>query len=91
MESIGALASRPRPVAAGAGALPVAPPAEKLVGLARFVARLGSKVGPVFREHGLGTVVRRTWAHVINFRQLLAWEIHRWRLQQRVSAQRGRS
>lgn len=87
MREINALATKPGPaIVAGASAS-----SEKIVGLARFVGRLGGKVGPVFREHGFAAVVRRAWGHVINFRQLLAWEIHRWRLQQRIAAQRGRS
>jgi len=87
MDGIRSLAARPKPTGA---AVPVTtpPPTEKLVGLARFVARLGAKVGPVFREHGLATVLRRSWTHALNFRHLLWWEIYRWRMQQRVNAQR---
>ncbi len=77
--------ARPVPVAAGGNAS-----AEKVVGLARFVGRLGTKIGPVLREHGLSTVLKRTWRHTIGIGQLLSWEVHRWRLQQRTSAQRER-
>lgn len=89
MSAISALAARPRPaLAVPAGG---AEAAEKVVRLAQFIGRLGGKVSPVFREHGLRTVIHRTWVHAMNFGQLLSWEIRRWRLQQRVSAQRGRS
>ena len=88
MEAISTVAAKARPVTVAAGGNASA---EKVVGLARFVGRLGTKVGPVFREHGLGTVLKRTWRHTIGFAQLLSWEVHRWRLQQRISAQRGRS
>ena len=88
MSAIEMLAARP-PAVGAAGA--AAPSADKVIGLARFAGRLATKVAPVFREHGAGTVLRRSWAHVMNFGQLLSWEVYRWRLQQRVSAQRGRS
>lgn len=89
MSAISALAARPGPA--------MAPPAggteaaEKVVRLAQFIGRLSGKVSPVFREHGLSTVLRRTWVHAMNFGQLLSWEIRRRRLEQRISAQRGRS
>lgn len=88
LEAIATLAGRAKPASAPAanGAA-----TEKVVGLARFIGRLSSKVAPVFREHGIATVWRRTWRHIIGVGQLVSWEIHRWRLQQRVSAQRGRS
>jgi glycosyltransferase involved in cell wall biosynthesis len=88
IDAISTAAARARPVSVAAGG---SASAEKVVGLARFVGRLGTKIGPVFREHGLGTVLKRTWRHTIGFAQLLSWEVHRWRLQQRISAQRGRS
>jgi len=88
MSAISAIASRTRPARAspaGGG-----DGADKVVRLAQFVRRLSGKVAPVFREHGLSSVLRRTWVHTLNFGQLLSWEIRRRRLQQRVSAQRGR-
>lgn len=87
MTALAALAGRAKRVSVPAGGAS----AETAVGLARFVARLSTKVAPVFREHGLATVLRRTWRHATGLGQLVSWEIHRWRLQQRVSAQRGRS
>jgi glycosyltransferase involved in cell wall biosynthesis len=89
MNAIGALAARPRPAIAAPSRR--ADGAAKAVRLAQFIGRLSGKVAPVFREHGLSTVMRRTWVHTQNFGQLLSWEIRRWRLQQRVSAQRGKS
>ena len=88
MDAITALAKRAKPavVAGGGGAS-----ADKVVGLARFVGRLSTKVAPVFREHGVSTVMRRTWRHFMGIGQLVSWEINRWRLQQRVNAHRGRS
>lgn len=88
MRAITPLAARARPAAAASAG---APSADKVVGLARFIGRLSTKVAPVFREHGFAVVVNRIWRHVVGFGHLLSWEIHRWRLQQRVSAQRGRS
>jgi glycosyltransferase involved in cell wall biosynthesis len=86
MKSITQLAERARPLA------PTTPAAlegaKKAWRLAQFVGRLGSKVSPVFREHGVGTVMRRTWVHVLNLGQMMSWEIRRRRLEQRVSAQR---
>ena len=87
MDAISTAAARARPVAVAAAGNASA---EKVVGLARFVGRLGTKIGPVFREHGLGTVLKRMWTHTIGFGQLLSWEVHRWRLQQRTSAHRER-
>lgn len=88
MDALALLAGRARPLAT--------PPvgsatADTAAGFARFVGRLSTKVAPVFREHGLGTVMRRTWRHAIGLGELVSWEIHRRRLQQRVGAQRGRS
>ncbi|HYB96946.1 MAG TPA: glycosyltransferase [Vicinamibacterales bacterium] len=91
LRAIGTVCARPAAVAVPATAPAGVASAEKLVGLARFAARLGGKVGPVLREHGLGAVLQRGWAHLVGFGQLVSWELQRRRLQQRVSAQRGRS
>lgn len=88
MGAIAGLAGRARPVAGATGR---GAPVEKIVGVARFVGRLTTKVAPVFREHGLATVLWRVWRHIIGFGQLWSWEIRCWRLQQRINAQRGRS
>ena len=87
MDGISAAVAQARPVPVVTGGNTAA---EKLVGLARFAGRLGKKIGPVFREHGLSTVLQRTWRHAIGFGQFLSWEFHRWRLQQRTSAHRER-
>ena len=88
--AIAALASRPAAAAQLAAAAGV-PAMDKAVGMARFAGRLGTKVIPVLREHGLATTLRRTWIHIVGFQQWLSWEVHLWRLHQRVTAQRGRS
>lgn len=88
MSAITELADRPKPSIAAAPAS--AQTAEKVWRLAQFVGRLSGKVSPVLREHGIGAVIRRTWIHAMGIGQLLSWEIRRWRLQQRVSAHRGR-
>lgn len=61
-----------------------------VVGLAKFVGRLATKTGPVFREHGLSEVWQRSRQHVAGLRQLASWELQRRRLQRRANAQRGR-
>ncbi|MEX2269861.1 MAG: glycosyltransferase [Vicinamibacterales bacterium] len=81
-----------RPCAVPVTPAPAGHPAvDKAFGVARFAGRLGTKVIPVLREHGVATTVRRAWRHGVGFGQWLSWELHLWRLQQRVSAQRGRS
>jgi glycosyltransferase involved in cell wall biosynthesis len=89
--AIAALASRPKPATEAAVATAGRPAVDKAVGMVRFAGRLGTKVIPVLREHGIATLLRRTWIHITGFQQWLSWELHLWRLQQRVSAQRGRS
>ena len=91
LAAIAALASRPKPAATPAAAAAGLPAVDKAVGMARFAGRLGAKVIPVLREHGIATTLRRTGIHLIGFTRWLSWELHLWRLQQRVSAQRGRS
>lgn len=73
-----ASASGPRPLATA-------------FGVAKYAARLSTKVGPVFRAHGVGSLLKRVRSHISGFGQVMAWEISRWRLQQRISRQRGRS
>jgi glycosyltransferase involved in cell wall biosynthesis len=84
------LAARPRAVPAAA-APAGRPAADKALGVARLAGRLATKVVPVLREHGIATALRRTWVHLVGFTHWLSWELHLWRLQQRVSAHRGRS
>lgn len=79
------------PAPAAAGRAPVAPqPLATAVGVVRYAARLSTKLGPVVRAHGAASTLRRVRAHIMGFGQVMAWEISRWRLQQRVGRQRGR-
>jgi len=91
MVQIGSRASaRPSAVAAGRPALAPQPLATAF-GVVKYAARLSTKVGPVLRAHGVGSMMRRIANHVAGFGQVMAWEISRWRLQQRVARHRGRS
>ena len=91
MARIGPLAAD-RPAIAGADRPAAAPrPLATAFGVAKYAARLSTKLGPVFRTHGAASVLRRVGTHLAGFGQVMAWEISRWRLQQRVSRQRGRS
>ncbi len=91
MAQIGPLAVA-RPNAAPASRPALAPqPLATAFGVVKYAARLSTKVGPVLRAHGVGSMMRRTANHVAGFGQVMAWEISRWRLQQRVARQKGRS
>ncbi len=91
MAQIGPLAvARPNAVPASRPALAPQPLATAF-GVVKYAARLSTKVGPVLRAHGVGSMMRRTANHVAGFGQVMAWEISRWRLQQRVARQKGRS
>ncbi len=59
-------------------------------GVVKYAALLSTKVGPVLRAHGMGSMLHRIRNHVSGFGQVMAWEISRWRLQQRVTRQKGR-
>jgi len=81
-----------RPGAVPAGRPAIAPrPLATVLGVAKYAARLSTKVGPVLRAHGVGSMMQRIRSHVVGFGQVIAWEISRWRLQQRVARQKGRS
>ncbi|MGE3342149.1 MAG: glycosyltransferase [Vicinamibacterales bacterium] len=91
MAQIGPVAAtRPNPVPTGRPAL-APPPLATAFGVAKYAARLSTKVGPVLRAHGVGPMMRRIANHVAGFGQVMSWEISRWRLQQRVARQKGRS
>ncbi|MFA5908707.1 MAG: glycosyltransferase [Vicinamibacterales bacterium] len=91
MARIGPLAAD-RPAIAGADRPAAAPrPLATAFGVAKYAARLSTKLGPVFRTHGAASVLRRVGTHLAGFGQVMAWEISRWRLQQRVTRPRGRS
>ena len=91
MAQIGPLAvARPNAVPAGRPALAPRPLATAF-GVVKYAARLSTKIGPVLRAHGVGSLMRRITNHVAGFGQVMAWEVSRWRLQQRVARQKGRS
>lgn len=89
MQSIQALAAKPRSASTQIPASAAPRSAEKMVGLARFVGRLSGKVGPVLREHGPGVVLQRTWRHVVGLGQFAAWTRKRRRLERRIASHRA--
>ena len=91
MSQIGPLAAT-RPATTQAVRPTMAPqPLATALGVAKYAAKLSTKIGPVLRAHGVASMVKRVGTHVAGFGHVMAWEISRWRLQQRVSRQRGRS
>lgn len=91
MAQIGPLAAaRPNRVPATTAAVAPRPLATAL-GVVKYAGRLSTKIGPVLRAHGVRSMMQRTTNHVAGFGQVMAWEISRWRLQQRVARQKGRS
>ena len=91
MAQIGPLAAA-RPNTAAVGTPTLAPrPLATAFGVARYAGRLSTKVGPVLRAHGVRSMMHRVKNHVAGFGQVMAWEISRWRLQQRIARQKGRS
>ncbi len=66
-------------------------PVATALGLVSHAAQLSTKLLPVLRRYGLRAVWHGMRSHMIGFGQLMAWELSRWRLQHRVSSQRGRS
>ncbi len=90
MAQVGPLAvARPNTVPVAGPALAPQPLATAF-GVVKYAARLSTKMGPVLRAHGVGSMTRRIANHVAGFGQVMAWEISRWRLQQRIARQKGR-
>ena len=55
-------------------------------GLAAHAGRMSAKAMPMLWRNGVRDTGRRASAHLAGFAQVLQWEFHRWRLQQRVSS-----
>ena len=91
MSKIGPLAAT-RPATTQAVRPAMAPqPLATAFGVAKYAAKLSTKLGPVLRAHGMASMVKRVGTHLAGFGQVMSWETSRWRLQQRVNRQRGRS
>jgi len=58
--------ARPRPVATAWG-------------MAKYAGILSWKAAPIVRRHGIREAVRRVRGHVVGFRDVMAWELRRWR------------
>jgi len=55
-------------------------------GLAAHAGRMSAKAMPMLWRNGVRDTGRRAYGYLAGFAQVLQWEFHRWRLQQRVSS-----
>jgi hypothetical protein len=66
--------------ATGRTAAPARPhPVATAWGLAKYAFTLFRKAAPIVRSHGVREAVRRVRGHVVGFRDVMAWELRRWR------------
>jgi glycosyltransferase involved in cell wall biosynthesis len=64
----------------GRTAAPARPhPVATALGLAKYAFTLFRKAAPIVRSHGVREAVRRVRGHVVGFRDVMAWELRRWR------------
>jgi hypothetical protein len=83
MEQIDSLAARQTAEPARAGG---AAPWKTAFGLAAHAGRMSAKAMPMLWRNGIRDTGRRAYGYLAGFAQVLQWEFHRWRLQQRVSS-----
>jgi glycosyltransferase involved in cell wall biosynthesis len=55
------------------------------LGLVRQACRLAAKTPRVIRRHGASDAFGRAWRYLLSFRQMLAWEVRRWRFDRRTA------
>jgi glycosyltransferase involved in cell wall biosynthesis len=63
-------------------------PFDLMLGLAGHARHLGAKAIPALRRNGFRDAARRLRDHLLDFVQVMFWQIRRWRLQDRTSGRR---
>jgi hypothetical protein len=61
-------------------------PWKTAVGLAAHAGRMSTRAMPMLWRNGVRDTGRRAYGYLAGFAQVLQWEFHRWRLQQRLSS-----
>jgi hypothetical protein len=85
MNHIRAVARRAPRAASDRGRDRAARPLTTALGLVGQLGRLGVSALPALARNGVAESVRSAGRHLGTFAQLMSWELHRWRLQQRTS------
>ena len=83
LEQIDSLAPRKTAEAVRSGG---AAPWKTALGLAAHAGRMSAKAMPMLWRNGIRDTGRRAYGYLAGFAQVMQWEFHRWRLQQRVSS-----